>query len=143
MKILLCIYLTFKLYFSLDFFPLGKTYRFRISNVGTTFSLNFRIQNHKLLLVETEGSYTDQILLDSLDVHVGQSYSVLVTMDQNVADYYIVASPKLVDETNQASLVAVAVLHYNGSNTPPNGPLPIGLDPFDILSSMHQAKQIR
>ncbi|XP_027155682.1 monocopper oxidase-like protein SKS1 [Coffea eugenioides] len=121
----------------------GKTYRFRISNVGTTFSLNFRIQNHKLLLVETEGSYTDQILLDSLDVHVGQSYSVLVTMDQNVADYYIVASPKLVDETNQASLVAVAVLHYNGSNTPPNGPLPKGLDPFDILSSMHQAKQIR
>ena len=93
--------------------------------------------------METEGSYTDQILLDSLDVHVGQSYSVLVTMDQNVADYYIVASPKLVDESNQASLVAVGALHYNGSNIPPNGPLPKGLDPFDILSSMHQAKQIR
>ncbi|KAH6760423.1 hypothetical protein C2S51_017372 [Perilla frutescens var. frutescens] len=67
----------------------GKTYRFRISNVGTQFSFNFRIQNHKMVLVETEGSYTNQISLDSLDVHVGQSYSVLVNADQDEADYYM------------------------------------------------------
>ncbi|TYI29541.1 hypothetical protein ES332_A05G323200v1 [Gossypium tomentosum] len=64
----------------------GKTYRFRISNIGGTLSLNFRIQSHTMLLVETEGSYTNQITLNSLDVHVGQSYSVLVTADQNDAD---------------------------------------------------------
>ncbi|KAF4376963.1 hypothetical protein F8388_022679 [Cannabis sativa] len=51
----------------------GKTYRFRISNVGSTVSFNFRIQNHQMVLVETEGSYSNQITLDSLDVHVGQS----------------------------------------------------------------------
>ncbi|KAK9124113.1 hypothetical protein Sjap_013715 [Stephania japonica] len=61
----------------------GKTYQFRISNVGTELSLNFRIQNHQLVLVETEGSYANQITLDSLDVYVGQSYSVLVTANQN------------------------------------------------------------
>ena len=70
----------------------GKTYRFRISNVGTALSFNFRIQNHQMVIVETEGSYTNQITLDSLDVHVGQSYSVLVTADQNEVDYYIVAT---------------------------------------------------
>jgi iron transport multicopper oxidase len=43
-----------------------------------------------MVSVETEGSYTKQITLDSLDVHVGQSYTVLVTADQSTADYYIV-----------------------------------------------------
>ena len=73
----------------------GKTYRFRISNVGTALSFNFRIQNHQMVIVETEGSYANQITLDSLDVHVGQSYFVLVTAYQNEVDYYIVATPKL------------------------------------------------
>lgn len=65
-----------------------------------------------MLLVETEGSYTNQIILETLDVHVGQSYSVLVTADQNDADYYIVAAPKPVDNTVYESLVGVGVLHF-------------------------------
>ncbi|XP_035548513.1 monocopper oxidase-like protein SKU5 [Juglans regia] len=121
----------------------GKTYRFRISNVGTTLSFNFGIQNHKMLLVETEGSYTNQIILESLDVHVGQSYSVLVTADQNDADYYIVAAPKLLHNTLHESLVGVGVLHYSNSNTEPSGPLPSGPDPFDLDFSLNQAKSIR
>ncbi|CAI8606499.1 unnamed protein product [Vicia faba] len=60
----------------------GKTYRLRISNVGLQNSLNFRIQNHNLKLVEVEGTHTLQTTYSSLDVHVGQSYSVLVTADQ-------------------------------------------------------------
>lgn len=123
----------------------GKTYRFRISNVGTEFSLNFRIQNHQMVLVETEGSYTNQIVLDSIDVHVGQSYSVLVTANQNEADYHIVATPKLVDlnNTDFKGLVGVGVLHYSNSVTPVSGPLPDGPDPFDIEFSINQAKSIR
>ncbi|KAJ9175479.1 hypothetical protein P3X46_014029 [Hevea brasiliensis] len=113
----------------------GKTYRFRISNVGSAFSFNFRIQNHKMVLVETEGSYPNQITMDSLDVHVGQSYSVLVTMDQNEADYYIVATPLLLNTTTTTSLVGVGVLHYSNSLTQANGPLPTGPDPFDLVWS--------
>ncbi|KAK6137893.1 hypothetical protein DH2020_028351 [Rehmannia glutinosa] len=110
----------------------GKTYRFRISNVGNLWSINFRIQNHTMLLVETEGSYTNQVSLDSLDVHVGQSYSVLVTADQNAEDYYIVATPKWVNMTKPNAIAAVGVLHYDNSNTTASGPLPNGPDPFDI-----------
>ncbi|XP_044508867.1 monocopper oxidase-like protein SKU5 [Mangifera indica] len=121
----------------------GKTYRFRISNVGTAWSFNFRIQNHGMVLVETEGSYTEQITLDSLDVHVGQSYSVLVTADQAPADYYIVASPKMSNPSGNNSLIGVAVLHYDTSTTPATGPLPGKPDPFDINFSRDQAKSIR
>ncbi|KAK2405779.1 L-ascorbate oxidase protein [Trifolium repens] len=38
----------------------GKTYGFRISNVGLAASINFRIQGHSLKLVEVEGSHTLQ-----------------------------------------------------------------------------------
>ncbi|KAK7391527.1 hypothetical protein VNO78_19943 [Psophocarpus tetragonolobus] len=121
----------------------GKTYLLRISNVGTAWSFNFRIQYHQMVLVETEGSYVNQIELDSLDVHVGQSYSVLVTANQDAADYYIVASPKMSNATNNSTLVGVAVLHYDNSTTPANGSLPCGPDPFDLMFSLTQAKSIR
>ncbi|KAK6137856.1 hypothetical protein DH2020_028411 [Rehmannia glutinosa] len=121
----------------------GKTYRFRISNVGNLRSINFRIQNHTMLLVETEGSYTNQVSLDSLDVHVGQSYSVLVTADQNAEDYYIVATPKWVNMTKPNAIAAVGVLHYDKSNTTASGPLPNGPDPFDIGFSLSQARSIK
>ncbi|CAA2976605.1 monocopper oxidase SKU5 [Olea europaea subsp. europaea] len=121
----------------------GKTYRFRVLNIGNVWSMNFRIQNHKMVVVETEGSYTNQITVDSLDIHVGQSYSVLVTADQNPADYYIVASPKWVNLINQTSISAVGILHYENSNKPANGPLPVGPDPFDLSFSVDQAKSIR
>lgn len=123
--------------------PKGKTYLLRISNVGTAWSFNFRIQNHRMLLVETEGSYVNQIDLDSLDIHVGQSYSVLVTADQNAADYYIVASPKMSNATLNDSLVGIAVLRYDNSTTQANGSLPSGPDPFDLEFSINQAKSIR
>ncbi|KAK7278604.1 hypothetical protein RJT34_23636 [Clitoria ternatea] len=121
----------------------GKTYLLRISNVGTKWSFNFRIQNHQMLLVETEGSYVNQTLLESLDVHIGQSYSVLVTADQDAADYYIVASPKMINVTDGNTLVGVALLHYDNSTTPASGSLPSGPDPFDMQFSIDQAKSIR
>ncbi|KAL0303523.1 UNVERIFIED_CONTAM: Monocopper oxidase-like protein SKU5 [Sesamum radiatum] len=121
----------------------GKTYRLRISNVGTVFSFNFRIQKHQMVLVETEGSYTNQIVLDSLDVHVGQSYSVLVTANQDEADYYMVATPKLFNIDNYDSLVAKGILHYENSVLPVQGPVPDGPDPFDVDVSINQAKSIR
>ncbi|KAJ6317420.1 hypothetical protein OIU76_013039 [Salix suchowensis] len=120
-----------------------KTYRFRISNVGNQWSFNFRIQNHHMLVVETEGSYTNQIVVDSIDVHVGQSYSVLVTADQNAADYYIVATPKMVNTTKLGNLVGVGVLHYLNSSTMATGPLPSGPDPFDVQFSVNQARAIK
>lgn len=122
----------------------GKMYRLRVHNVGVSTSLNFRIQNHNLLLVETEGSYTVQQNYTSLDIHVGQSYSFLVTMDQNASsDYYIVASPRFVNSSDWSKSVGVAVLHYSNSQGPASGPLPDPPNESDTFFSMSQARSIR
>ncbi|KAL0403066.1 UNVERIFIED_CONTAM: Monocopper oxidase-like protein SKU5 [Sesamum radiatum] len=100
----------------------GKTYRIRVHNVGVSTCLNFRIQGHNLLLAETEGYYTSQQNYTSLDIHVGQSYSFLVTMDQNASsDYYIVASAREC---------------YWSTPDPPN-------DFYDTSYSLNQAMSIR
>lgn len=106
--------------------------------MGLSTSLNFRIQGHKLKLVEVEGSHTTQNIYDSLDVHVGQSVSVLVTLDQTPKDYYIVASTRF----TRRVLTGTALLHYTNSQTPVSGPLPAG-PTYHIHWSMKQARTFR
>ncbi|KAK9291391.1 hypothetical protein L1049_019338 [Liquidambar formosana] len=94
---------------------------------------------------ETEGIYTVQQNYTSLDIHVGQSYSFLVTMDQNASsDYYIVASARFVNGSLWERVTGVAILHYSNSKGQATGPLP---DPpndvYDKSFSMNQAKSIR
>lgn len=123
----------------------GKTYRFRVHNVGISTSLNFRIQNHNLRLVEAEGTYTNQQNYTNLDIHVGQSYSFLVTMDQNAStDYYIVASPRFVSNPRWHDVSGVAILQYSNSKGRASGPLPDAPnDKYDEYYSMNQARSIR
>nr|CAD1844452.1 unnamed protein product [Ananas comosus var. bracteatus] len=132
-------------YETINVHPAGRTYRFRVHNVGISTSLNLRIQNHNMLLVETEGSYTVQQNYTNLDIHVGQSYSFLVTMDQNASsDYYIVASARFVNESLWRRVTGVAILRYSNSRGKASGPLP---DPpqdlYDKTYSMNQARSIR
>ncbi|XP_059666960.1 monocopper oxidase-like protein SKU5 [Cornus florida] len=123
----------------------GKTYRIRVHNVGVSTCLNFRIQSHNLLLAETEGYYTSQQNFTSVDIHVGQSYSFLVTMDQNASsDYYIVASARFVNQSLWQRVTGVAILHYSNSKGNAAGPLP---DPpndvYDTSYAPNQAMSIR
>lgn len=96
-----------------------------------------------MILVETEGSYTEQITLTSLDVHVGQSYSVLVTADQDASDFYIVAYPKLEFANETLNYAGIGILHYTDSNSSPLGPFLTGPDPFDIMFSVNQSRSIK
>ncbi|KAL5190740.1 Monocopper oxidase-like protein SKS1 [Glycine soja] len=123
----------------------GKTYRIRVHNVGISTSLNFRIQNHNLLLVETEGHYTTQTNFTSFDIHAGQSYSFLLSTDQNAStDYYIVASARFVNESLREKVTGVAILHYSNSKGPATGPLPPPpSDFYDKTASMNQARSVR
>ncbi|KAK6946500.1 Multicopper oxidase, C-terminal, partial [Dillenia turbinata] len=116
----------------------GKTYRFRISNVGLQNTLNFRIQGHNMKLVEVEGTHTMQVEFSSLDVHVGQSYSVLVTADQADQDYYIVVSTRFTKEVHTTT----GTLHYSDSKRSVSGPPPNG-PTIEIGWSLNQARAIR
>ncbi|KAJ6849869.1 L-ascorbate oxidase-like protein [Iris pallida] len=115
----------------------GKTYRLRISNVGLQNSLNFRIAGHRMLLVEVEGTHTLQSSYDSVDVHLGQSVSVLVTADQSPKDYYIAVSTRFAPEY----LVSTGVLHYSNSWQQVSGPIPGG--PTEVAWSLNQARSFR
>ncbi|KAL0450296.1 UNVERIFIED_CONTAM: L-ascorbate oxidase [Sesamum latifolium] len=116
----------------------GKTYMLRISNIGLSTSFNFRIQGHKLKLVEVEGSHVLQNMYDSLDVHVGQSVTVLVTLDQPVRDYYIIASTRFTDLVYGAT----AVVHYSNSEIPVSAPAPDG-PTTEVQWSIDQARSFR
>ncbi|XP_021910884.1 L-ascorbate oxidase homolog, partial [Carica papaya] len=116
----------------------GKTYRFRISNVGIATSINFRIEGHTMKLVEVEGSHTLQNIYTSLDIHLGQSLSVLVTADQAPKDYYIVVSSRFTPRV----LTTTAILHYSNSKIGVSGPVPGG-PTTQIAWSVHQARTIR
>ncbi|XP_004487420.1 L-ascorbate oxidase homolog [Cicer arietinum] len=116
----------------------GKTYRFRISNVGLKTSINFRIQGHKMQLVEVEGIHTLQNSYDSIDLHLGQSYSVLVTADQPPQDYYMVVSTRFTSQV----LTATSILHYSNSARTVSGPPPAGLT-TQIDWSLEQARSLR
>ncbi|CAL5086504.1 unnamed protein product [Urochloa decumbens] len=116
----------------------GKTYRFRITNVGLATSLNIRFQGHTMKLVEVEGSHTMQSTYSSLDVHLGQSYSVLLTADQPGFDYAVVVSTRFTSKI----LSTTAVLHYTNSAGKAPGPLPGG-PTIQIDWSLNQARSIR
>ncbi|KAI9081627.1 hypothetical protein K1719_036363 [Acacia pycnantha] len=78
-----------------------------------------------------------------MDIHVGQSYSFLVTVDQNATtDYYIVASPRFVN-SSWAKATGVAILHYSNNQGPASGLLPSLPDQDDPSFSMNQARSIR
>ncbi|KAG6413553.1 hypothetical protein SASPL_126267 [Salvia splendens] len=83
-------------------------------------------------LVEVEGTHTVQTMLSSLDVHVGQSYSVLITADQPPQDYHIAVSTRFSSPRPH--------LHYSTSRSPASGPLPPA--PEDVQWSLNQGRSI-
>ncbi|KAK7318243.1 hypothetical protein RJT34_02942 [Clitoria ternatea] len=94
-----------------------------------------------LKLVEVEGSHTLQNLHDSLDVLVGQSVSMLVTLNQPPKDYFVVASTRF----SETTLTSIAVLHYSNSNSHASGLLsaPPAGKYNDYDWSMKQARTYR
>ncbi|GJN24309.1 hypothetical protein PR202_gb12044 [Eleusine coracana subsp. coracana] len=118
---------------------LGKTYLFRVSNVGLKTSINVGIQNHTLKLAEVEGTHPVQNAYDALDVHAGQSVAFLVVLDQPPHDYAVVVSTRF---SPAANLTTTATLHYTGATSRAPGPLPAG-PPAGSDWSMNQARSFR
>ncbi|XP_027346285.1 L-ascorbate oxidase-like [Abrus precatorius] len=66
----------------------NKTYRIRIASTTSLASLNLAISNHKLVVVEADGNYVQPFAVNGIDIHSGESYSVLLTTNQNPKKNY-------------------------------------------------------
>ncbi|XP_019180136.1 PREDICTED: L-ascorbate oxidase homolog [Ipomoea nil] len=120
----------------------SKTYRYRVCNVGLRTSVNFRFQGHSMTLVEIEGSHTVQNVYDSLDLHVGQCLSVLVTANKEAKDYYLVATSRFFKQ--EFSTVAL-IRNGNGNGGPatPELPPPPPVNTEGIAWSINQFRSFR
>ncbi|KAJ8426499.1 hypothetical protein Cgig2_009679 [Carnegiea gigantea] len=66
----------------------NKTYRLRLTSTTALASLNVGIGNHKMVVVEADGNYVQPFAVDDLDIYSGESYSVLITTDQDPTKNY-------------------------------------------------------
>ena len=66
----------------------GKTYMFRIINIGAFAGQYFWIEGHTMRIVEVDGIYTEAAEADMIYITAAQRYSVLVTMKNDTSTNY-------------------------------------------------------
>ncbi|KAI9082242.1 hypothetical protein K1719_035665 [Acacia pycnantha] len=101
----------------------NKTYRFRIASSTALASLNLAIQNHKMVVVEADSNYVKPFAVQDIDIYSGESYSVLVTSDQDPSKNYWIAIG--IRGRNATTPQALTILNYHptsASHLPPSPP---------------------
>ncbi|KAI9508590.1 laccase [Russula earlei] len=94
----------------------GTRYRFRLVSISCDPSFTFSIDGHQMTVIEVEGTNVKPLLIDSLEIFAGQRYSVVVTANQPVSNYWIRSIGKSAAvTTNFSDFNSLAVLHYAGA----------------------------
>jgi iron transport multicopper oxidase len=108
----------------------GKRYRFRIINQSARNVFTMSVDSHQLTIIEADGVATTPMTVNQIDILAGQRYSVVLTANQPVANYWINApfvggTPSR--NLNQNATLSRAVLRYAGApNAEPLGPMTLG-----------------
>ena len=92
----------------------GKRYRFRIIGAACEPSFNFTIDGHPMTVIETDGVETEPLVVDSIPVFPGQRFSVVVTANQTIGNYWIRALSSQPDQTFDGGQSS-AILRYAGA----------------------------
>lgn len=66
----------------------GKTYLFRMVNIGAFAGQRVWFENHKMSIVEVDGIYTDPYEADMIYLTTAQRYSFLLTAKNNTSANY-------------------------------------------------------
>ncbi|KAH7921171.1 laccase [Leucogyrophana mollusca] len=95
----------------------GKRYRFRVIGLGCEPWFNFTIDGHSMTIIETDGTETVPVEVDSLQVFPAQRYSVIVTANQPVDNYWVRALSNLPASTGATfdGGQSSAILRYKGA----------------------------
>ncbi|RHZ82298.1 hypothetical protein Glove_109g258 [Diversispora epigaea] len=102
----------------------------RIINTSAYAFFTFSIDNHPLKIIKVEGTPVKNVsaaTMNVLQLHIAQRYSVILTADQPIDNYYIRASiidscllPRTNNTINYNSSInfnATGILHYHGADS--------------------------
>ncbi|KAM3759982.1 hypothetical protein ACB098_01G160600 [Castanea mollissima] len=104
----------------------GKTYLVRVINAAMNADLFFGIANHNITVVGVDGNYVKPINNDFIVISPGQTMNLLLTANQPLGHYYVVARQYDTDQSffnGFDDTNATAILMYNGNYTAPDVPL--------------------
>ncbi|PIL30321.1 transporter [Ganoderma sinense ZZ0214-1] len=93
----------------------GKRYRFRVISMSCDPFFTFSIDNHALTIIEADGENTQPHSVDSLAIFSAQRYSLVVTANQTIGNYWIRANPNNNEATGFANGINSAILRYKGA----------------------------
>ncbi|KAH8104295.1 Cu-oxidase-domain-containing protein [Phellopilus nigrolimitatus] len=116
----------------------GKRHRFRIISTSCFPPFLFSIDQHNLTVIETDGVETQPYTIDTIQIEAAQRYSVIVTADKPVANYWIRAIP-VNGDGNPTTVGGVnsAILRYDGAPAAdPNSTAvanPVQLNEADVI----------
>lgn len=121
----------------------GKTYLFRMVNAVMNNIMFFKIANHNITVVGSDGSYTKPINSDYITISPGQTIDFLLEANQNPSQYYIAArvyaSAGSFDNTT-----TTGIIEYAGNYTAPSSLVLPTFPRFnDTLASITFTNQLR
>lgn len=61
----------------------GKTYRLRVINYASLVMLTFAVEGHKMTIIAADGTPTEPLTVDSVDVNSGQRFVQSKLMHKN------------------------------------------------------------
>ncbi|KAJ7450358.1 laccase [Mycena latifolia] len=71
----------------------GKRYRLRLVSISCEPSFIFSIDGHSMSIIEVDGVNHQPLTVDSIELFAGQRYSVVLTANQPVSNYWIRSQP--------------------------------------------------
>jgi len=96
----------------------SKRYRLRIISMSCEPRFTFSIDGHQLTVIEADGESTEPLVVDSLEIHAGQRYSVILHANKPVQNYWIRSEPNAMHGTTGfTGGINSAILRYKGAPT--------------------------
>lgn len=94
----------------------GKRYRFRLLALVCHPNYVFSIDSHTFTVIEADGVATEPLVVDSVKIFAAQRYSIIMTANQTVDNYWIRANPNM-GSTGFDGGINSAILSYFGANS--------------------------
>ena len=109
----------------------GLRYRLRVVSISCDPFFNFTIDGHRMTIIEVDGTEVQPVEVDSIPILVGQRYSVVITANQPIGNYWIRSLSSVTNSSFDGGQ-NMAILRYQGAPdedpTSDAGPYEISFD---------------